>query len=398
MTTTTAPAPPVPERRWWTTAAIAAGVIALCYGFARYAYGLFAPRFSETFQLSPAGIGVLGGLSTAGYGLGLLAAPRASARSARGTVLAAGTLAAGGLALMGAAPNVVAFGAGLVIAGSSAGLVSPGVAQLINETVEPGARPRAQTWANTGTSLGLAASAFTPLVAFSWNLVWIGFASLAATMTLVALRGLPRAAGAAAPVRTAAPPPRLLMPLLVNSVLLGLTSAPYWTFAGSRFIEAGLSPTGAGWCWFAIGACGVLGGGAGRATERLGLRTTNLIGWTFWAAGIALLALPAPGLIGSAASAGLFGAAYMALTGLCILWASRLFPHRLSHGVTLAFLGLGVGQTAGSPLAGALAEHFGLGAVFALAAALSLTAFVQLTTTFAPPSATRLRRAERSPS
>ncbi|NBH04674.1 MFS transporter, partial [Amycolatopsis sp. SID8362] len=71
---------------WWPLAAAGAGVIALCYGFARYAYGLFVPRFSETFGLTTIGIGVLGGLSTAGYAAGLLVAPRTSARSARGTV------------------------------------------------------------------------------------------------------------------------------------------------------------------------------------------------------------------------------------------------------------------------------------------------------------------------
>ena len=51
---------------WWPTAATGAGVIALCYGFARYAYGLFVPRFSETFGLTTTAAGILGGLSTAG--------------------------------------------------------------------------------------------------------------------------------------------------------------------------------------------------------------------------------------------------------------------------------------------------------------------------------------------
>ena len=50
--------------RWWSTAAIGAVVIALCYGFARYAFGPFVPRFSETFGLTTVGVGVLGGFTT----------------------------------------------------------------------------------------------------------------------------------------------------------------------------------------------------------------------------------------------------------------------------------------------------------------------------------------------
>ncbi|WP_326566868.1 MFS transporter [Amycolatopsis rhabdoformis] len=367
--------------RWWSTAAVGAGVIALCYGFARYAYGLFVPRFGETFGLTTVGIGVLGGLSTAGYGVGLLLSLRTATRSARGTVLLAGALAAVGLGLMAAAPNVAVFGVGLVLAGGSAGLVSPGVAQLIGETVGARHRVRAQTWANTGTGLGLAASAFTPLLAFGWPAIWAGFAALAVVITGLAWRTLPRppaVADVSAPVRG-------LAPLVVNSVLIGVTSAPYWTFSSSRLTATGLSPTAATWCWFTIGVAGLFGGLAGRAAERFGLRTTNLVTWTLAAAGLALLALPRPGLLGALVSSALFGSTYMALTGLCILWAARLFATRPARGVIWSFFGLGVGQTAASPLAGAAASAIGPAAVFGLAGLVALAAWSQLDARLAPP-------------
>lgn len=368
--------------RWWPVAATGAGVIALCYGFARYAYGLFVPRFSETFGLTAVAVGVLGGLSTAGYGLGLLLSPRTSARSSRGTVLLAAAAATAGLALMAAAPGVAVFGAGIVIAGASAGLVSPGVAQLIGETVGADFRPRAQTWANTGTGLGLAASAFTPLLAFGWPAIWATFAVLGVAMTLVAGRTLPRTR----PAEPATGPARGVAPLVVNSVLIGVTSAPYWTFSSSRLTEAGLSPVAATWCWFGIGAAGLLGGLSGRAAGRFGLRAANLTTWTLAAAGLALLALPHPGLPGALVSSALFGVTYMALTGLCILWAARLFPARPARGVTWSFAGLGAGQTAASPLAGAAASAIGLGAVFGLTALVALVAWSQLHPRLAPPA------------
>ncbi len=367
---------------WWSTAAAGASVIALCYGFARYAYGLFVPRFTETFGLTTVGAGVLGGLSTAGYGLGLLVAPRTSRRSARGTVVLAGAAATLGLALMAAAPGVVVFGAGIVLAGTGAGLVSPGVAELIGRTVAARVRGRAQTWANTGTGLGLAASAFTPLLAIGWPAIWWAFAAAGVVVTLIAWRTLPRPPSSPAAVG-AAPPGTA--PLLVNSVLIGVTSAPYWTFSSSRLTEAGLSPVAVTCCWCTIGLAGLAGGSAGRLAERTSLRAANLTAWTLSAAGIALLALPGLGLPAALASSALFGLTYMALTGLCILWAARLFPERPARGVTWSFAGLGAGQTAAAPLAGAAASGLGQAAVFGLTGLVALVAWSQLTPRLAPP-------------
>jgi predicted MFS family arabinose efflux permease len=370
--------------RWWSTAAIGALVIALCYGFARYAFGPFVPRFSETFGLTTVGVGVLGGVSTAGYGLGLLLAPRTSARSARGTVLLAAAAATLGLGLMALAPHVAVFGAGIAVAGAGAGLVSPGVAQLIGETAGARTRDRAQTWANTGTGLGLAASAFTPLLVFGWPVIWSAFAALGVAVTLLAWRTLPRSPGPADVPATSGPAGGLV-PLVVNSVLVGVTSAPYWTFSSSRLAEAGLSPVAATWCWAAIGVAGLLGGLAGRAAGRVGLRTVNLVTWTLSAAGIALLALPDPGVPLALLSGALFGSTYMALTGLCILWAARLFPARPARGITWSFAGLGAGQTVASPLAGAAAAGLGSAAVFGLTALVALTAWSQLHRRLGPP-------------
>jgi predicted MFS family arabinose efflux permease len=263
---------------------------------------------------------------------------------------------------------VTVFGAGIAIAGGSSRV-----------------RVRAQTWANTGTGLGLAASAFTPLLVFGWRSIWATFAVLGVVMTVIAWRRLPRPP-ASADVPVTSGTVRGLAPLVANSVLIGATSAPYWTFSSSRLTEAGLSPAAATWCWCTIGVAGLLGGLAGRAAEHVGLRTANLVTWTLSAAGIALLALPHPGLPGALVSSALFGSTYMALTGLCILWAARLFPTRPARGVTWSFVGLGIGQTVTSPLAGAAASGVGLAAVFGLAGVVALAAWSQLNPRLAPPS------------
>lgn len=372
--------------RWWLTAAVGAAVIALCYGFARYAYGLFVPRFTETFGLTAIAVGVLGGLSTTGYGVGLLVSSRTAPRAARGTVLIAGSAAALGLGLIALSAPLAVFATGIVLAGAAAGLVSPAVAQLIGETTALEVRDRAQTWANTGTGLGLAASAFTPLLSYDWRAIWAVFALLGVATTVLAWRSLPKPPEP--PVHAVEPvsgTPRGLLPLLVNSGLIGITSAPYWTFSTSRVTETGLSPVIATWCWFTIGAAGVAGGVAGRAADRFGLRTANLVTWTLAAAGFALLGLPDPGVAGVLLSSGLFGVTYMALTGLCIVWAARLFPARPARGVVWSFLSLGIGQTVASTLAGAVAGGIGLAAAFVLTGMLALVAWGQLHPRLRPP-------------
>jgi predicted MFS family arabinose efflux permease len=366
---------------WWPIAAVCAGVIAVCYGFARYAYGLFVPEFADVFSLDATGIGILGAASTLGYTVGLVIAPRAASASPRGTTLAAGACAAAGLSLMSASGAVlVPFALGLLIAGSGAGLISPGVAQLIGRTVDAEAEPRAQSWANTGTSLGLAISAFTPTLLFGWRCIWISFGLLAALITVIAWRVLPHPASIRRPAhrsRASMRRPGAAL-LLVNSLLLGLTSAPYWNFSIDRVQRIGLDPGSAGWFWLTIGLLGPLGGVVGGLVHRHGLAIVNATTWTLWAAAMALLSLPAPGLPLALVSAGVFGATYMGLSGICILWAARLYPESPALGVTLSFLGLGAGQTLGSPTAGVIADHAGLGTAFAVAAIISLVAWHQV--------------------
>lgn len=79
-------------------------------------------------------------------------------------------------------------------------------------------------------------------------------------------------------------------------------------------------------------------------------------------------------------SGALFGASYLALTGLCILWAAR--PAR---GVTWSFAGLGAGQTAASPPAGAVGSAAGPAAVFGLTGLAALLAWSRLVPRLAPP-------------
>lgn len=369
------------------TAALGASVVAVCYGFGRYAFGLFLPEIGQELSLSPAALGFLGGVSTAGYGVGLLAVDALTRRSGRSAAVISAALATVGLLMMAVAPTSVVLGAGLFVAGSSAGVVSPAIAVVIMRTVAASERPAAQTWANTGTGFGLAASAFTPLLGWDWRIVWAGFSALAVLAGVVILLGLAhdrgngraatspsgevtaQHAGARGLLAHAAAPG--MRRLLVSALLLGVVSAPYWTFSVERVRDG---DTGAGlttaWFWTMIGVGGLLGGLGGGLTRRWGLRRVVLTSWVLMAGALALLGLPTAALPIALLSAGCFGAAYMGLTGLCIVWSERVWRGDPGVGVVLAFLAVGVGQTVGSPLAGLLVDPFGgLPPVFLVSAA-----------------------------
>ena len=92
-----------------------------------------------------------------------------------------------------------------------------------------------------------------------------------------------------------------------------------------------------------------------------------------------VLALGVAGLGAGAGSSGLallagavFGASYIALTGVVLVWATRLYPHRVSFGVGSAFFMIAVGQAVGAPLVGFLADRTSVATTFFVCAAVAL--------------------------
>src|SRR4028118_807815 len=93
------------ERIAWLVAPGLA-LIAVTYGLARFAYGLFLPEMRETVDLSDATLGLIGAGSYAGYCLAVLGALVLTSRSGpRLMAVAAGSAAVGGLAAIAGAPT-----------------------------------------------------------------------------------------------------------------------------------------------------------------------------------------------------------------------------------------------------------------------------------------------------
>lgn len=371
-------------------AVLLAGIptIAVAYGLARYAYGLFVPELAAALELGDAAVGLAGGAGHLGYAVGLVSAPRwVRWRGSAAASVDAGVLAAAGLAGVAVAVDLWSLTLAVAIGGAGSGLASPALARAVADRLVPAVRSAAQTWVNSGTSVGLAVSAPTVLLAVSWRVTWGAFAAVALATALVARRLLRPGTDAPTPPETSSDPvaPRLL----AHGAVLGATSAAFWTFSAQRVVDAGLAPGWASAFWVTIGLVGLAGGSAGALADRVGLRVALRRWSALWVAAIAVLALPTlPAPVALLSAAG-FGAAFMALTGLIIVWATGVHDDAAA-GVRACFLALGLGQAVGTPLAGAGMDLLGASATFLLSAAGGL-ALLALT----PPRARRPSSASR---
>ena len=132
---------------------------AVCYGFARFAFGLFLPQISADLALSPAVGGFIAGGSFLGYCMAIIASAWATERfGPRPVAFAAGLVAATGLAGIALATSAPILAAAVLFAGSSTGLVSPPLATAVSRAVARDRRDATNTVVNAGTSAGVALS------------------------------------------------------------------------------------------------------------------------------------------------------------------------------------------------------------------------------------------------
>lgn len=382
------PAPPAPRPSRFIAPGVA--LIAVCYGIARFAYGLFVPAFRAEFALSDTLLGVIAAGSYVGYCAAIVVAAAAVSRmDPRAVAVAAGGVAAVGMALIAAATHPVMLAAAVLLAGSSTGLASPPLAQILARRIPAQAHDRAQAVVNAGPGLGIALSAPVALLAVGhWRLAWLAFAVIAGLVTLwvgFALHPHRSTLTDRGHLLTTATR-RGSLRLVTGAALFGASSACVWTFARDHVTTAGgLSDASSILLWITLGLAGLAGAAGGDLVARHGLPAVWRAG--LLTAAVATIALGvAPGRIATAFIAmALFGAAYMTLTIVVFFWALDSDPRQPAASIGLGFLMITVGQALGAPLAGLLVEHSGAAGAFSAFAALSaLTAVLT-----GPPSGGR---------
>ena len=146
----------------------------------------------------------------------------------------------------------------------------------------------------------------------------------------------------------------------VAAAVVGAGSALLWSYGPLVATGAGPVDEGSvGFLWIALGLGGLLGPLTGRLVERRGLAGAwawSVARWPFASvalAGAVGLGLAWPAYVAMAC----FGAGYMCLSGVLILWAREVWPEAAGRGTSVLFVALAVGQAVGAVTFDALARR-----------------------------------------
>lgn len=354
-------------------ASIGAGLIAVSYGLARFAFGLFLPAIRSDLGLSAGQMGIIGSLPFVSFTLASLFAPVAASRlGARNASIAASGIAVIGLALVSRAEGPLVLSAGVFICGISTGLMMPALTTAVRAVVRTSLQGRVTAIMNAGTSIGIMLSVPAVFVITdAWRLSYLSFAVLAAVGLIFAWWFIPNASRL-----PAAGQPQLIeistarwggmLILLLFAFGMGVVSATYWVFAPDLMVTLGKdSQAITGWLWLTVGIAGLAGAIAGDLCDIHGSPMTQALALVAMGTSLSLLAASPGQLAIALASAAVFGASYMTLTGLYLIGGIRLLSKRPALGAVLPFLGVGIGQAAGSPLAGFAVDRIGYANAFA---------------------------------
>lgn len=344
----------------WKTVLPGIAMIGVTYAFARYSFGLFLPEISSTLNLSESQSGLIGSVAYAAYTLALVtAAIFIHKMSARHVVLYSGASALIGMLGMAASQGFTTLAISAFVAGLGSGWVSPAFSQVVAQSLASDLRDKGNTWINTGTSVGVFASAPIAL-AFSehWRWGYVLFALLAFVTLWWNARAIERVKQEPKQSKDSQFKISLLAQarfMIIAAIGIGFSSSIYWTFSRSYLTEVhDFSVNESIIFWSVMGAAGIIGGIAGAIIQRLGLGWSYRLGVLVTAASLVSLTIPHSAAI--FLSAILFGISFIFMTGLFIVWGTRHFPDTPSVGVSLSFFSLGIGQSIGSVASGMLIE------------------------------------------
>lgn len=335
-------------------------LIAVSYGFARFAFGLFMPHISAELSLSSSLSGMIAGGSFLGYCVAIVISAVLTTRlGARPVALSAAVIAAVGMLGIAFASSPAWLAVSVLVAGLSSGLASPPLAAAVAAVVKAEKQGTANTIINAGTSAGVGLSGPAAWwMGADWRVAFMGFAAGAIAVLVTLAFSVPKETRQRAEPSLRGP---LFSPMLkwliVATFLMGAASTAVWSF-GSELIGDRLGEGGAGLLWTTIGCAGILGAGAGALIARAGIDRIHRLFLVLMAAGLLAVGLVGTTPAWTLGGGVLFGAAYLMLTGVYLVWGVAAVPDRPSTGVMIGFLTMAIGQTVGAPVFGWVKEEW----------------------------------------
>lgn len=335
-------------------------MIGIVYAFARFSFGLFLPDISDSLGLSESQAGIVGSSAYMAYTAALCSAYLfIKTFTARRIVLLAGAAALLGMIGIALSTGFYTLMLSTFTAGLGSGWASPAFSQVISNSLQSSLQNKGNTWINTGTSFGLIVTG--PVVLLfteQWRWSYLLFAAITLLVWWWNAAVLEKEEKPIRLVEEKIPWGRSFNKgrfLIAASLGVGFSSSVYWTFSRSYVsIIHDFSLNQSIIFWIMMGAAGIAGGTAGGIIQKIGLSLAFRIGVFVNAASI--IGLTVPGQPTIYLSAVLFGAAYIFMTGLFIVWATKVFPAYPSLGVSMSFLSLGMGQALGSGAGGLVIE------------------------------------------
>jgi predicted MFS family arabinose efflux permease len=358
---------------------LAAGfaLTAVSYGLARFAFGLLLPQIRTELSLDIGTTGWIGSSAFVAYCIGVcitFALNRAC--SPRAIAFAAGLASTVGMVIITLSTTGWVLGMGVALAGLSTGLTSPPLATAVSLQFDVAHRPRANAIINAGTAAGIVLSGLASLLAFGgWRELYILFSVISCAVAVWVLYAVPMGheRTASEPVSFAMFKRPGMLALCTGSFLMGLSSTAIWTFGGSLLRdEFNFTQSDIAWIWVVLGVAGVAGAMTGMFVQRFGLVRVHWGSLLGMAAGIIGLSFTSISVAFAFVSVALFGASYITSSGAFLIQGIGLLPDRPDLGLGMPFLILASGQSAGSPLFGALMTQWGAGMTLAVFAGVAL--------------------------
>ena len=358
-------------------------MIGVTYAFARFSFGLFLPNISESLDLSESDAGLVSSTAYVAYTLALISSAYLIWKYGHLRVIQfAGISAVIGLLGISLAPNLYVLVLATFIAGLGSGWSSPAFAQVASELIVKKDRDKGNTWMNSGTSFGIIVSG--PIALFfteHWRLSFLLFTALALAVFIWNTYSIPtrnldsRSKENSLTKREWLNSMKQAKFLFIASAIVGLSSSVFWTFSRSLLsVVHNMSQFESVVFWILMGISGVIGGVGGGLINRIGLSLSYRLTLLLMMISIFIITLSSQITIYT--SAIFFGISYIFMTGILIVWATRIYKNFPSVGVSLSFLFLGIGQSFGSFLSGLTIDALTYSVTFLVFSLLGLVGLV----------------------